>query len=66
MKIYSETKPLHIEMNASLVGLEAPLLQTRNNTSSSKEEAPDNSILRPSANSTKNTSVQTWTRSIHS
>ena len=47
MKFYYKTKPLHIEMNAS--GLGAALLQTRSGTSCPKDEAPDNSILRPIA-----------------
>ena len=53
MKFYDETKLLYIEMNASGVGLGATLLQTRNNTSCPKDEAPDNSILTPIAFSSK-------------
>ena len=47
MKFYDGTKLLHIEMVASGVGLGATLLPTRNHTSCAKDEAPDNSILRP-------------------
>ena len=46
MKFYDETNPLYIKRDASGVGLGATLLQTRNNTSCAKDEAPDNSILR--------------------
>ena len=53
MKFYDETKPLYIEMNASGVGLGATLLQTRSNTTCPKDEAPDNSILRPIAFASK-------------
>ena len=53
MKIYNETKLLYIEVEASGVGLGATLLQIRNNTSCRKDEAPDNSILRPIAFSSK-------------
>ena len=52
-KFYDETKPLHIEKDASEVGLGSTLLQTRSNTSCPKEEAPDNSILRPIAFTTE-------------
>ena len=43
MKFNFKTK----EMDASRVGLGPTLLQTRNSTSCPKDEAPDNSILRP-------------------
>ena len=49
MKFYDKTKPLYKEINASGVGLGAALLQTRNGTSCPRDEAPDNSILRPTA-----------------
>ena len=49
MKFYDETKPFYIETNASEIGLGAVLLQTRDNMSSHRDEAPDNSILRPTA-----------------
>ena len=54
MKFYDETKPLHIETDASGVGLGAALLQTRRNTNCHRDEALDNSILRPIAFSRKN------------
>ena len=40
LKFYDETKPLYIEMDASGVGLEFSLLQTRNNTRCDKDEDP--------------------------
>ena len=46
---YDEMKPLLIETDASGVGCGAALLQTRSNNSSPRDEAPDNSILRPFA-----------------
>ena len=46
MKCYDETKSLYIETDTSGVVLGAALLQTRSNTSSPMDEAPDNSILR--------------------
>ena len=45
MKFYDENKPLCIETDASVVGLGAALLQTRNNTSCPKDEAADNNLL---------------------
>ena len=54
MKFYDETKPLYIEMDTCGAGLGAALLQTRNNTSCTKDEAQDNNILRPSAFFSKN------------
>ena len=47
MKFYDETKPLHIERDASGVGLGAGQLQIRSGTSHARDETPDNSILRP-------------------
>ena len=46
MKFYDDTKPLYIEPDASQVGQGAALLQTGNNTTCPKNEAPDNSIPR--------------------
>ena len=40
-------------MDASGVGLGATLLQTRSNTSFPRDEAPDNSTLRPIAFASK-------------
>ena len=57
MKYCDETKLLYIEMDASGVGLGAPLLQIRNNTSCTKHEAPDNSILRLIALASKSLTV---------
>ena len=54
MKFYVETKPLYIETDVSGVGLGVALLQTRSNTSFHRDEAPDNSILRPIAFTSKN------------
>ena len=42
MKFYDETKPLYLETNASAVGVETSLLQTRNSTSCPRDMAPDN------------------------
>ena len=53
MKFYDETKLLYIETDVSGVGLGVVLLQTRSNTSCPRDEAPDNSILRPIAFSSK-------------
>ena len=53
MNIFHETKPIYIETDMSRVRLEATLLQTRSNTSCPRDEAPDNSILRPIAFSSK-------------
>ena len=49
MKLYDETKLLYIETQSSGVGLDATLLQIRISTTCLKDEAPDNSILRPIA-----------------
>ena len=46
-EFYDETKPVYIEMDASGVGQEVALPQTRNGTSYPRDEAPHNSILRP-------------------
>ena len=53
IKFYDETEPLYIETDVSGVELGAALLQTRDNTSCHRDEAPDNSILRPIAFSNK-------------
>ena len=53
MKLYDETKPLYIETDASEVGLDAALLQTRSNTSFPRNKVPHNSILRPIAFASK-------------
>ena len=47
MKLYNETQPLYLETDASGVGLVTTLLQTRSGTSSPRDKAPDNRILRP-------------------
>ena len=47
MKFYNDTKLLYIETDVSRVGLEATLLQTRDNMSCHTDEVPHNSILRP-------------------
>ena len=46
MKFYDETKPLHLETDASGVRLGAALLQTRSGTSCPGDKVPDDSILR--------------------
>ena len=56
MKFYDETKPLHIEMDASGVGLGAALLQTRSSTSCPRDEVQDNSLHRPITFANKNLS----------
>ena len=53
MKFYDKTKLLYIKTDVSGVGLEAALLQTRDNMSCHREEVPDNSILRPTAFASK-------------
>ena len=53
VKFYDETKPQYIEMDSSGVRLGVTLLQTRSNTRCPKDEAPDNSILRPIAFTSK-------------
>ena len=57
MKFYGEMKPLFLETDASIVGLGACLLQTREGTSCPRYEAPGNSILRPSTFASKSLSV---------
>ena len=47
MKFYDETKPLYLETNASGIGLQATLLQTRDGGTCQRDTAPDNTILRP-------------------
>ena len=46
-KFYKEPKPQYIETDASWIGLKAALLQSRSNTNCHKDEAPDNSLLKP-------------------
>ena len=53
MKFYNETKPFYIETDASRIGLDATLLQTRDCMTCSKDVAPDNTILRPVASASK-------------
>ena len=53
MKFYDETKPLCIETDASGVGLGATLLQTRDNMICQGDEVPGNSILKPTAFTSK-------------
>ena len=53
MKCYNETKPLHLETDASRIGLSVTLLQTREGISCSRDEAPDNYKLRPIAVTSK-------------
>ena len=45
MKFYNETKPLYIETDVSGAGLGAALLQTRDNISCHRDDAPVSSIL---------------------
>ena len=52
-EFHDETKPLYIETEASGVGVEAALLQTRSNNSCPRDVAWDNSILRPIAFASK-------------
>ena len=47
MKFRDETKSLYLETDASRIGLGTILLQTRNGTTSPKDIALDNTILRP-------------------
>ena len=47
MKFYDETKPLNLETDASGIGLGTTLSQTRDGTTCPKDNAPDNTILRP-------------------
>ena len=47
MEFHDETKSLYIGTGASGVGLGAGLLQKRSSASCLRDEAPDNSILRP-------------------
>ena len=53
MKFHDEMKPLYIDTDASGVGIGTTLLQTRSNNSCPKDEAQDNSILRPIAFASK-------------
>ena len=54
MKFYDETKPLYIETDVSGIRLGAALLQTTDNMSCHRDEAPDNSILRSITFASKN------------
>ena len=56
MKFYDNTQPLYLETDKSGVGLGAVLLQTRNDTIYPSDKAPDGSILRPIAFSSKSLS----------
>ena len=47
MKFYDDTKLLCLETDASGIGLEAALLQLRDNMGCQKDIAPDNTILHP-------------------
>ena len=49
MKFYDEIKPLYKETDASGLGMEAALLQTRSSTSCPRDEAPGNIFFRPIA-----------------
>ena len=44
MKFYNETTPLHLETNASCIGLGATLLQTRDGMNYPRGIASDNNI----------------------
>ena len=48
MKFY-DTKSFYVETDVSGVGLAVALLHARSNTSCHRDEALDNSILRPNA-----------------
>ena len=45
MKFNNETKPLYLETDASGIGLNAALLQTRDGMKCPKDSTPDNTIL---------------------
>ena len=47
MRFYNKTKPLYLETDASRIGLDTTLLQTRDNMTCPKDTSPDNTILRP-------------------
>ena len=47
MNFYDDTKPLHLETDASKVGLGAALLQTHEGTTCHKDIVPNNTILHP-------------------
>ena len=53
MKFYDKTKPLYIEKDVPRVGLVAALLQRRSNKNCHRDYAPDNSILRSIAFTSK-------------
>ena len=56
IEFYNETQPLYLEADASGMRLRASLLQTRSNTSCSRDKAPESSILRPTAFESKSLS----------
>ena len=47
MPTIDETKPIYLETDVPTVGLGPGLLQTREGTDCSRDEASDNSTLRP-------------------
>ena len=47
MKVYDDTKPLYLEIDASAVGLSAALLQMHVGKACQKDIAPDNTNLQP-------------------
>ena len=47
MKFYNGTKPLYLEIDASGIGLGAPLLQLCDNTARQQGTAPNNTIPSP-------------------
>ena len=53
MKFYDDTKLLYLKTDASGIGLEAALLQLRDNMNCPKDTAPDNIILHPIAFASK-------------
>ena len=53
MKFYDDTKLLHLKTDASGIGLEAALLQLRDNTGCQKDTALDNINLCPIAFASK-------------
>ena len=53
MKFYDDTKLLHLETDASRLGLGAAQLQTYEGTTCQKDTVPDNTILHPIACASK-------------